>query len=104
MSTPLPLKEIHHVELLVGNAKQAAFYYRHAFGFSQIAYAGPRAGRLLEEERDALGLGSVPQLPCPVPVHWAIARANFAADDEPVEACPPSLGYKARKFARKLVS
>jgi 4-hydroxyphenylpyruvate dioxygenase len=44
MSTPLPLKEIHHVELLVGNAKQAAFYYRNAFGFSQIAYAGPETG------------------------------------------------------------
>ena len=38
---PLPLKAIHHVELLVGNAKQAAYYYRHAFGFSQLAYAGP---------------------------------------------------------------
>jgi 4-hydroxyphenylpyruvate dioxygenase len=38
---PLPLKSIHHVELLVGNAKQAAYYYRKAFGFSQLAYAGP---------------------------------------------------------------
>jgi len=37
----LPLKAIHHVELLVGNAKQAAYFYRHAFGFSQLAYAGP---------------------------------------------------------------
>jgi 4-hydroxyphenylpyruvate dioxygenase len=41
---PLPLKAIHHVELLVGNAKQAAYYYRHAFGFSQLAYAGPETG------------------------------------------------------------
>src|SRR5947209_20463634 len=40
----LPLKAIHHVELLVGNAKQAAYFYRHAFGFSQIAYAGPETG------------------------------------------------------------
>ncbi len=44
MSQPLPLKSIHHVELLVGNAKQAAFYYRKAFGFSQLAYAGPETG------------------------------------------------------------
>ena len=45
MSTnPLPLNAIHHVELLVGNAKQAAYYYRRAFGFSQIAYAGPETG------------------------------------------------------------
>ncbi len=44
MTEPLPLKSIHHVELLVGNAKQAAFYYRKAFGFSQLAYAGPETG------------------------------------------------------------
>lgn len=41
---PLPLTAIHHVELLVGNAKQAAFFYRNAFGFSQVAYAGPETG------------------------------------------------------------
>lgn len=41
---PLPLRRIHHVELLVGNAKQAAFFYRRAFGFSQLAYAGPETG------------------------------------------------------------
>ncbi len=41
---PLPLKKIHHVELLVGNAKQAAYYYRKAFGFSQVSYAGPETG------------------------------------------------------------
>jgi len=41
---PLPLKAIHHVELLVGNAKQAAYFYRHAFGFSQVAFAGPETG------------------------------------------------------------
>jgi 4-hydroxyphenylpyruvate dioxygenase len=40
----LPLKAIHHIELLVGNAKQATYYYRHAFGFSQLAYAGPETG------------------------------------------------------------
>jgi 4-hydroxyphenylpyruvate dioxygenase len=43
-NSPLPLKAIHHVELLVGNAKQAAYYYRRAFGFSQLAYAGPETG------------------------------------------------------------
>jgi len=33
------LKRIHHVEFVVGNAKQAAFFYRKAFGFDQ-AQAG----------------------------------------------------------------
>lgn len=44
MEGPLPLKAVHHIELLVGNAKQAAFYYEKAFGFSQFAYAGPETG------------------------------------------------------------
>lgn len=42
---PLRLKSIHHVEFYVGNAKQAAFFYRQAFGFSQFAYAGLETGR-----------------------------------------------------------
>jgi len=29
----------------VGNARQAAYYYRQAFGFSQFAYAGLETGR-----------------------------------------------------------
>ncbi|MFB3852547.1 MAG: 4-hydroxyphenylpyruvate dioxygenase [Vicinamibacterales bacterium] len=41
---PLCLKQIHHVEFWVGNARQSAFYYRHAFGFSQVAYAGLETG------------------------------------------------------------
>ena len=30
MENPLKLKRIHHVEFWVGNAKQAAYYYRKA--------------------------------------------------------------------------
>ncbi|HKR64676.1 MAG TPA: 4-hydroxyphenylpyruvate dioxygenase [Thermoanaerobaculia bacterium] len=41
---PLRLKRIHHVEFWVGNAKQASFFYRHAFGFSQLAYSGLETG------------------------------------------------------------
>jgi len=44
MENPLKLKKVHHVEFWVGNAKQAAYYYRNAFGFSQIAYAGLETG------------------------------------------------------------
>jgi 4-hydroxyphenylpyruvate dioxygenase len=40
----MPLDGWDHVELWVGNAKQAAYYYEHAFGFSRIAYAGPETG------------------------------------------------------------
>jgi 4-hydroxyphenylpyruvate dioxygenase len=45
---PLKLRQIHHVEFWVGNAKQAAFFYRQAFGFSQIAYSGLETGRRTE--------------------------------------------------------
>ena len=41
---PLNLKRLHHAELWVGNAKQAAFYYNRAFGFSQTAYSGLETG------------------------------------------------------------
>ena len=40
----MPLDGWDHVELWVGNAKQAAFYYEHAFGFRCTAYAGPETG------------------------------------------------------------
>jgi 4-hydroxyphenylpyruvate dioxygenase len=41
---PLKLKRVHHVELYAGNAKQSAYFYRKAFGFSQIAYSGLETG------------------------------------------------------------
>ena len=40
----LPLHGTDHVEFYVGNAKQAAYYYRAAFGFSLVAYLGPETG------------------------------------------------------------
>ena len=40
----LPLKGTDYVELYVGNAKQSAHYYQHAFGFGQVAYSGPETG------------------------------------------------------------
>lgn len=40
----LPLLGTDHVELYVGNAKQAAFYYMAAWGFQPLAYAGLETG------------------------------------------------------------
>jgi 4-hydroxyphenylpyruvate dioxygenase len=40
----LPLLGTDYVEFYVGNAKQAAYYYISAFGFSPLAYAGPETG------------------------------------------------------------
>jgi len=41
---PLKLKRVHHVEFWTGNGKQSSFFYRKAFGFSQIAYSGLETG------------------------------------------------------------
>jgi 4-hydroxyphenylpyruvate dioxygenase len=40
----MPLDGWDHIELYVGNAKQAAYFYEHAFGFRRTAYAGPETG------------------------------------------------------------
>ncbi|WP_108869467.1 4-hydroxyphenylpyruvate dioxygenase [Aquimarina aquimarini] len=41
----LPLLGTDYVELYVGNAKQAAYYYQTAWGFQIVAYAGLETGR-----------------------------------------------------------
>jgi 4-hydroxyphenylpyruvate dioxygenase len=40
----LPLNGTDYVEFYVGNARQAAYFYRLAFGMKLIAYAGPETG------------------------------------------------------------
>jgi len=40
----LPLNGTDHVEFYVGNARQAAHYYRSAFGMRLTAYRGPETG------------------------------------------------------------
>ncbi|MDQ3730143.1 MAG: 4-hydroxyphenylpyruvate dioxygenase [Actinomycetota bacterium] len=58
----MPLNGIDHVEMYVGNAAQAAYFYEHAFGFRPVAYAGlqtgvrDRASHVLEQGRIRLVL------------------------------------------------
>lgn len=40
----LPINGTDYVELYVGNAKQAAHYYKTAFGFQELAYCGLETG------------------------------------------------------------
>jgi 4-hydroxyphenylpyruvate dioxygenase len=40
----LPLNGTDYVEFYVGNARQAAYYYRAAFGMKLVAYKGPETG------------------------------------------------------------
>jgi 4-hydroxyphenylpyruvate dioxygenase len=40
----LPLEGTDHIEFYVGNAKQAAHFYKSALGFQPVAYSGPETG------------------------------------------------------------
>ncbi len=44
MADRFPIRRIDHIELYVGNARQAAAFYRHAFGFRVAAYRGLETG------------------------------------------------------------
>jgi 4-hydroxyphenylpyruvate dioxygenase len=46
----IPLKRIDHLRFVVGNARQSAYFYRNAFGFQVVAYAGLETRR-----KDAAG-------------------------------------------------
>src|SRR3954451_4879799 len=84
----MPLEGWDHVELWVGNAKQAAFFYEHAFGFTPTAYAGPetgvrdRASYVLEQGEIRLELTS-----------------GLRADSRFTHSAAPH-GYAARTIAR----
>jgi 4-hydroxyphenylpyruvate dioxygenase len=59
MSTDyLPLRRIDHVRFIVGNARQSAYFYRNAFGFDVIAYAGLETG-LKDEAGYVLRQGNI---------------------------------------------
>src|SRR5947209_6907596 len=60
----LPLRRIDHVRFFVGNARQSAYFYRNAFGFDVLAYAGletrsrHEAGYVLRQGRITFVLAS----------------------------------------------
>ena len=38
--TDIPIRKIDHVRFFVGNARQSAYFYRNAYGFDVVGYAG----------------------------------------------------------------
>jgi 4-hydroxyphenylpyruvate dioxygenase len=44
ISNDISLRRIDHVRFFVGNARQSAYFYRSAFGFEVVAYAGLETG------------------------------------------------------------
>jgi 4-hydroxyphenylpyruvate dioxygenase len=54
----MPLHGIDHVELWVGNAAQAAYYFKRAFGFGEVAYRGLETGQR-DRTSHVLGQGAI---------------------------------------------
>jgi len=77
MNDFLPINGTDYVELYVGNAKQSTHFYRSAFGFSLVAYAGPETGRrdrasyLLQQGKVRLVLTTALQPGSPIADHVA---------------------------------
>src|SRR5882672_8833724 len=44
MSDQMPIDAWDHLELWVGNARQAVYFYERAYGYWPIAYSGPETG------------------------------------------------------------
>jgi 4-hydroxyphenylpyruvate dioxygenase len=44
MTDQMPIDAWDHIELWVGNARQAAYFYERAYGYQPIAYCGPETG------------------------------------------------------------
>jgi 4-hydroxyphenylpyruvate dioxygenase len=71
----MPLNGVDHVELYVGNALQAAYYYTRAFGFREVAYAGletgtrDRTSHVLQQGRIRLVLTGALHSDSPIAVH-----------------------------------
>ncbi|MGI8727322.1 MAG: 4-hydroxyphenylpyruvate dioxygenase [Solirubrobacterales bacterium] len=73
----MPMLGIDHVELYVGNAAQAAYYFEHAFGFRRVGYAGletglrDRVSHVLEQGRIRLVLTGALSSETEIAVHHA---------------------------------
>src|SRR3954466_10790162 len=73
-----PINGTDYIEFYVGNAKQAALYYRSAFGFQLVGYRGPETGTrdratyLLQQNKVRLLLTSALTPDHPVAQHVAL--------------------------------
>ena len=83
----MALRRIDHVRMFVGNARQSAYFYRNAFGFDVVAYAGLETG---DEARGLLR-------PAPGPDH---VRAGLAAPARPSRRPPPDRARRRRAVDR----
>ena len=99
MSDFLPLNGTDHIEIYVGNAKQSAHYFKTAFGFQDLAYAGletglkDRTSYVLRQDKIILVLTSPLTSTSPVNDHLVkhgdgVKTAHFGS------MTPPRVGMK----------
>src|SRR4051794_41573168 len=99
---PMPLLGIDHVEMWVGNAKQAAYYYVHAFGFKLVAYSGletgmrDRASYVLQQGRIRLVLTGGLGFRSPISAHPPAPRRRRQGS----AAAPPPVGPPPARATR----
>ena len=76
-----PINGTDYVEFLVGNAKQAAHFYRTTFGYDLVAYRGPETGEratcsyVLQQNKIRLVLTSAFD-----PDHWINQHVRLHGD------------------------
>ena len=94
-----PINGTDYIEFYVGNAKQAAHFYRSAFGFQLVGYRGPetgvrdRASYLLQQDKIRFvlttpirpDLSDDPEVGLQVKADRFRARARTATPDERAE-------------------
>ncbi|MFZ5825434.1 MAG: 4-hydroxyphenylpyruvate dioxygenase [Bacillota bacterium] len=105
----LPIQAIDHVELYVGNAKQAAHYYRTAFGFTIRAYAGletgvrDRASYMLEQGEIRLVLTGALSPESPIAEHVRIHGDGVKDIALRVDDCEKAFSEAVSRGARPVM-
>src|SRR5438067_13822098 len=95
----VPLRRIDHVRFFVGNARQSAYFYRTAFGFDVVAYAGLETG-LRDEAAYVLRQGEITfVLASPLradhPENARLARHGDGVQDIALEVDDVAASYEA---------
>src|SRR4026207_1161684 len=90
----MPIDGWDHLEIWVGNAKQAAFFYETAYGFTRTAYAGPetgvrdRASYVLEQGEIRIVLTSGLRADSEI-CKWAATTGDSVREGAPPAPAPP---------------
>jgi len=85
MTDTFPIRRVDHIRHYVNNARQAAYYYQHVFGFDITGFAGLETGRTdqvdyLLEQKDIRVVFSAPVRPGHPMASLISAHGDFVRD------------------------